>query len=33
MAKRTNNDPEKLHIKLKHEPHQKLGVNSGPPEG
>ena len=34
--KRTNNDLQNIHIKLKieqHEPHNKLGVNSGTPEG
>ena len=34
--KRTNNDLQNIHIKLKieqHEPHNKLGVNSGAPEG
>jgi hypothetical protein len=34
--KRTNNDLQNIHIKLKieqHEPHYKPGVNSGAPEG
>ena len=34
--KRTNNDLQNIHIKRKiekHEPHKKLGVNSGAPKG
>ena len=36
MAKRTNNDLQNIHIKLKieeHKPHLNTGVNSGAPEG